>query len=244
MSQKADRPGDGSAAHSGVRGQYELVITEGAATGLAYFLGKLVSARGRKKYYLGKGIMQLIRRRNRRHNAAFPSVTDYIGCQGGGGAADGLRYGLFKMRFNGCEVIAVYNFLKLMGQPRDIRDIASDLEEQGLILMGGFGTRPDGIRRYLDDVLTGTWEKASLIPSEERASYDVFLAGVPAAILTFWNGERGWTIHTVTVERTGTGIRVYNRFTNQLTTEYRSIGAFLADARFPVRPVSLIIPSR
>ena len=234
----------------GVRGQYELMITEGAATGLAYFLGRLVSARGRRKYYLGKGIMRFVSRRNKRQNAGFPAVSDYIGCQGGGGAADPLRYGLFKMRFNGCEVIAVYNLLKLLGQPKDIREIAADLEEQGLILLGGFGTRPDGIRNYLEEVLRGEWEGAKLLGAEESSRYDSYLDEVPAAVLTFWNGKRGWTIHTVMVERlpapgeSSGGIRVYNRFTNRLTAEYPSIAAFLADERYPVRPISMIIPTR
>ena len=96
-----------------------------------------------------RSVPSLISKHNQKRNAHVPATRSYIGQQGGGGAADGLRFGLFSMAFNGCEVIAVYNLLKYLGRFRDIREIAADFEKQGAIVMGGFGTRPSALYHYI-----------------------------------------------------------------------------------------------
>ena len=75
--------------------------------------------------------MSAVSRRNRRYNASLKAIDDYIGRQNGGGPADMLRFGLYRMRFNGCEVIAVYNLLHYLGGHRDIREIAEAFAEAG-----------------------------------------------------------------------------------------------------------------
>ena len=72
--------------------------------------------------------------RNRKVNSRFPALENYAGCQGGGGDCDKLRFGLFCMRFNGCEVMAAYNILRLRGYNTDIREVAYHFETNGSVL--------------------------------------------------------------------------------------------------------------
>lgn len=242
------RAQSGAMKMSGIRGKYGTAITHRDASTFSEILFRAISARGTRKYYLGKLIMQAVRKRNRAKNAAFSAVTDYIGMQGGGGAADDLRFGLFRMRFNGCEIIAVYNLMKYLGHFRDIREIAAEFEENGQVLFGGFGTRPDAIADYLAAALpenisgdSVTSYEVRLHPGEESESYDELLRKAGAGILTFWNGQKEWTIHTVMLHRLSDGrIRIYNQYTNLVATERESIAAFLENGGKPYVPISLI----
>ena len=197
----------------------------------------------------------LIRHYNEKKNAAFPPFTGLIGRQSGGGPADDLRYGLFRMSFNGCEVIAVYNLLNYLGCRKDIREVSGDLEEDGMALFGGFGTRPDAMRDYLNRILTeerrtgGLYAKykarAELFLAKDMERYDALIDRAGAGILTFWNGERKWTIHTVMLHKTEKGgIRVYNQYTNVLYNEYASAEHFLMNQGKPFLPISLIVIQR
>ncbi len=206
----------------------------------------------RQKAAGGKRITGAVFRRNRRFNAEFAPIEGYIAKQNGGGAADTLRYGIYRMRFNGCEVIAVYNLLYYLGGRRDIREIAEAFERKGLPLFGSFGTTPEAIREYLDEVLREERKydgilarfKASavLYPSKDAERYDEILEEAGCGILTFWNGERKWSIHTVMLHRLENGgIRVYNQYTNVIYNEYASVEHFLRNQGRPYPPVSLIV---
>ena len=239
---------------NGLRRRYERRITRENAAAATRFRSAAAgrphsTARGRR------GVMSAVSRRNRRYNASLKAIDDYIGRQNGGGPADMLRFGLYRMRFNGCEVIAVYNLLHYLGGHRDIREIAEAFEKKGLPLLGSFGTTPDAIREYLEEVLReerkyeGIYAdyKASAVmyPSEDAERYDDILEKAGSGILTFWNGERKWTIHTVMVCRMEKGgIRVYNQYTNVLYNEYASVDHFLRNQGRPYPPISLIVIER
>ena len=49
---------------------------------------------------------------------------------------------------NGCGVIAVYNSLKTLGKPEDIRDIAKYFENDGQMYGGYLGTNPYAAGRF------------------------------------------------------------------------------------------------
>lgn len=192
-----------------------------------------------------RSVPALISRSNEKHNAAFPATRSFIGKQGGGGAADPLRFGLFTMSFNGCEVIAVYNLLKYLGCFEDIRKVAADFERRGAIILGGFGTRPAALCEYIEEK-TGR-ECVLYTPSMDRNpgsaedDCDAWLSGARAAIFTFWNGHHSWTIHTVMIAPLKNGkIRVFNRYPDRLFHDYLSIGALLRAPADPLRAVSLI----
>lgn len=232
----------------GIRGKYERSITRTAA-GIANVRNERV--RGAKAKPAGR-ITRAVIRKNRQFNEQYPAFAGYIGKQSGGGPADSLRYGIFRMSFNGCEVIAVYNLLKYFGKDTDIRDVAAEIAEKGHVLLGGFGTRPDSMRDYLEDVLVeerrhgGIFSdykaRAMLYPASRKEDFDAILEKNEAGILTFWNGERKWSIHTVMLHRTEKGgIRVYNQYTNVVYCEYASVEHFLRNQGRPYLPISLIV---
>ena len=178
--------------------------------------------------------------RNARKNSRMSAVSTYIGKQGGGGPADELRFGLFRMAVNGCEVIAAYNLLKYLGHFRDIRQIAADFERSGAVLLGGFGVRPGSIRSYLERSL---FSEVRLVRTTDADEMDRVFAGHRAAIISFWNGPKKWTIHTVMLCRLPNGrVRLFNRFIDRVTADYDSLRAFADDPKDPVVPLSLIVP--
>ena len=188
--------------------------------------------------------------KNRQRNFHNTVITDYIGRQGGGGAADRLRFGLFPMAFNGCEVIAAYNLLKFAGKWKDVREITEDFEKTGALALGGFGVRPDAIRAYLAEMLG---KRTTLYRADRAEDYDRLL-GIPipegedpkkrrAAIFSFWNAPDKWTIHTVCVFRLPNGrIRVANLYTNRVFSDFDSIETMIHAGRRPLIPISLIVP--
>ncbi len=205
---------------------------------------------GQKDKGSGRNPTRLLTPMNRRTNVRKSVITGYIGCQGGGGPADRLRFGLFRMSLNGCEIIAVYNLLKFAGKWKDIRDLTEDFEKTGALALGGFGVRPGAIRAYLSAEL-GT--KTVLYRADRAEEYDELL-GLPipagedpkkkrAAILSFWNGPEKWTVHTVAVFRLPNGrIRVFNYYSNRLFTDFDSVDALLHNSRRQLIPMSLIVP--
>ncbi len=235
-------------SHEGIPGrlrmQYGLSITRERAHPVMQRLTDLFSAGsgiygGRARRLRGPGIAGRLAGRNRRMNAAHRPIQGYAGRQGGGGSCDRLRFGLFRMKTNGCEVMAVYNALRYLGYGTDIRDIAYSFEMNGSLLLGGFGVRPDAIADYLEEK-TGA-EVTSLGPFLYR-EYDRRFAGAGAAVFTFWNGPGRWTIHTVMIRRLRSGrIRVYNMFPSRLYADFDSISALLSGCGSGLIPISLIL---
>lgn len=60
-----------------------------------------------------------------------------------------LRYGIKQLWYNGCEIIAMYNAAYLLGRPLKIEDIILDMEFNGSMLMGEWGTNPFVIGKYM-----------------------------------------------------------------------------------------------
>ena len=143
------------------------------------------------------------------------------------------------MRFNGCEVIAVYNALRWLGYDEDIRDIAYRFETNGALLLGGFGVRPDSIADYLESK-TGA-DVRSYGPAA-FSDYDSLFAGADAAVLTFWNSPDRWTIHTVMLRRLKNGkVRAFNMSPGRLYTDFDSIASLCSGPGRARVPISLIL---
>ena len=128
------------------------------------------------------------RRYNLRHNTertASPEVGRMINGQALG-AVSKLRYGICRMSFNGCEVIAVHNALVYLGIPKPLTDIAFYME-RFRVLMGFFGCNAYKLGKALKHF--------------------------GAFIITFWTGRRLLSsVHTVFCIRKENGIEVYNRY--------------------------------
>ncbi len=183
--------------------------------------------------------------RDRRRNAAFPEIREYIGLQGGGGKADRLHFGPARMSFCGCEVIAAYNARLALGAWQDVRQVASELYARGAVLGGLLGVRPDAVAAYF--VRYGFPVRFEVFSRKGRDA-----AGMPGdaghaipeghvELLTFWNSPKAWTIHTVMIrpEESG-GFRVYNMHSDALSTVYASYESILRSPGREIVPIARI----
>ena len=150
----------------------------------------------------------LINRYNYEHNLRCHIKDEMINGQGMGEVSK-LRYGLCRMSFNGCEVIAVYNALRYVGKPQPLQEIALYLERYRL-LMGVFGCN----MFRLDRALRRFGAKCERIGD---------IGDTPAFILSYWVGIPFLSpAHTVFCVREKDRIKVYNRYNNCNTVRYVS----------------------
>lgn len=116
-----------------------------------------------------------------------------------------IRYGLFPMSYNGCEVISVCNALEYMGKPQPVKKVSRFMFRYSMIF-GLFGCNPYCIGRALRHL------------GVENRRCDLESAG-NAFILSSWTGRPFLsTIHTVFCVRENGRIKVYNRY-NSCTCE-------------------------
>lgn len=112
-----------------------------------------------------------------------------------------LRYGLFPMSFNGCEVISVYNALEFLNIPQEINDVRKYMERYA-VLGGFFGCNIYRIGKVLNHFGAES-EKVKSVGSAE------------AVIVSSWTGKPFLsTIHTVFCVCDNNEIKVYNRYNN------------------------------
>jgi len=108
-----------------------------------------------------------------------------------------LRYGLFSMSYNGCEVIAVYNALVYLNKNISLDEV-SYIMEKHRILLGIFGCSP-----YCFNKLE------NLIKAEKIINIE----GFSAFIISMWNNKPFISgIHTMFCICNNGRITVYNRY--------------------------------
>ena len=77
---------------------------------------------------------------NYSHNKPIDIKDGFVNGQGKG-AVSALRYGFFPMSYNGCEIIAAYNFLKLEGRNAfSLAEIARDMYKEVWAFCGLLGS--------------------------------------------------------------------------------------------------------
>ena len=118
------------------------------------------------------------------------------------------RYGLFSFGWCGCEVIATYNFLQMLGQPRPLCEIAREIYRYGHLLLGFFGTNVYVLTYYF---------RRHGIETRCTRSKAVFLreaAKGKFGVVSFWTGKvLRSSIHTVAFRMEADGrVTVFNRF--------------------------------
>lgn len=138
---------------------------------------------------------------NRSRNEGLPEHTEF-GCMINGqgrGAVSAYRYGICRMSFNGCEVIAVHNALVYLKTPQKLSDIAFYMERFRM-LFGFFGCNPYRIGKALEHFGART----ERLKNAENAS---------AFIIVFWTKIPFLSsVHTVFCIRRKCGIDAYNAF--------------------------------
>ena len=116
------------------------------------------------------------------------------------GAVSKLKFGITTMDNNGCEVIAVYNAMKVLGNQKDICDIAYYFENDGQALKGMFGTNPYANKRYFEK----EGYKVKVVEGEKITEEE--LPKADAYIVSFWNSDNAMdALHTVAMRKTKNG---------------------------------------
>ncbi len=138
----------------------------------------------------------------------------------GKGSLSEFRYGLFSFGWCGCEIIATYNLLQMLGQPEPLSEIAREIYRYGHVLLGFFGTNVYVLRFYL---------KKHGIPARTVYSKQAFLdAPGDLGVVSFWtkpNRVLTSSVHTVAYRVHPDGsVTVFNRYNSHgYAHEYASI---------------------
>ena len=147
----------------------------------------------------------MIEKLNYKFNKKIVFNEKLLNGQGVGDLAK-CRYGLFSMSYNGCEIIAVYNFRQLIGIPIQLCDIAKEIYPYGNAVMGLFGTIPQALNKYFMD---------NNIPAVKENDFYKFTKEFESkkyGIISFWNANNIFHgLHTVAIEKVSEGIRIYNK---------------------------------
>lgn len=113
-----------------------------------------------------------------------------------------VKFGISDMRYSGCEIIAVYNALKALGEPvseHTVVDLIAMCEQNGAVLGGKFGTSPYAVEDYFKergyDVMTTT--------SRDPSAINRIGEKCDTVIVNAYNNKNDITamIHTVSITR-------------------------------------------
>lgn len=117
-------------------------------------------------------------------------------------------YGDANLEWSGCEIIANYNALIILGNPQSLNDVANWGENHGQILNGFFGTFPTSSRELFEHL------GYTVATETDSSKFDTVAANSDVCIFTFWNDKNNWFegVHTVAIKPETDGILVYNLF--------------------------------
>ena len=141
------------------------------------------------------------------YNKSIELEDGYINGQAVGNVAE-MKYGIWRIASNGCELIAIYNVLYAMGKKRDLANIIYDFEINGGIWMEGmFGTKPSAVGKYLKG------KKLALTTYYATKKIDANTTKGDICVIIYFH--TGVMIHTVmTKKNSEDSIDVYNRYSN------------------------------
>ena len=154
----------------------------------------------------------MLERLNYRHNKQYESALPEGLINGQAtGAVSSFRYGLFGFGWCGCEIIAVYNLLKMLGRPEPLCEIEREIYRYGSVLCGFFGTNVYVLAHYF---------RRHAVPVHSTYDKKVFLTATPRGkygVVSFWTGRvLASSIHTVAYRVRGDGkIVIYNRYNSR-----------------------------
>ena len=172
----------------------------------------------------------MIKELNRKVNIITEKYGELINGQGLGYVSK-MRYGLFPMSYNGCEMIAIYNLMLLEGHKgHTLTDICYKMYDTSCVFCGLLGSNVYVLDRYF--LRLG-------MPVDKIFDRDGFfrrLSNSRYGIISFWNTNSPFDgVHTVCIERTEDGYRIYNRSNKRDTpAEYKAIDEVVSKHRFMV----------
>ena len=148
----------------------------------------------------------MLEKLNRKKNLLTETGSEIINGQGLGYVAD-MRYGLFPMSYNGCEMIAIYNLLILEGRHgNSLTDICSEMYKTACVFSGLLGSNVYVLDKYF------TRHGMPVLKTLSRDRFFEYLGNCKYGIISFWNDNNPFKgVHTVCIEKTDNGYRIYNR---------------------------------
>lgn len=162
-------------------------------------------------------------RQNRKLDARLPQGM--LNGQGLG-TLSRFRYGLFGFGWCGCEIIATYNLLQMLGRPERLSVISREIYRYGHVLFGFFGTNVYVLSHYL---------KKHGIRAKTFYSKQAFLRRPgTCGVVSFWTNRMLMSsVHTVAYRvNADRSVTVFNRYNNHgYAHEYANIKA--AFGRYP-----------
>ena len=150
------------------------------------------------------------------------------------------RYGKYDMAHCGCEIIAVYNVMKLLHMPQDLAQLICEFEENRLMYFlnsAVFGSDPKKLRKFFDAHGAG-YEYYT-----DRQHFFDNASRSPFGIVGFWVNtyskhpinKFSSGLHTVayTLDRKSGEVSVFNRYSGDTKPRtYKDMREFLDDRRF------------
>ena len=151
-----------------------------------------------------------------------------------------VRYGKYDMKHCGCEIIAVYNAMKLLHMPQELAQLICEFEENRLTLFlrsALFGSDPKKLRRFFDAHGAG-YEYYT-----DRQHFCDNASRSPFGIVGFWVNTYSKHpfnrfssgLHTVayTLDKNSGKVSVYNRYGGDTQPRvYKDMQDFIDDRRF------------
>ena len=137
-----------------------------------------------------------------------------------------MRYGLSYMEQSGCGIIAAYNALILLDNPRSLQSLILWGDLNASIVFAQFGSNPWAIGSLFEGLGYYVYHVYN------QAQYDAEIKNANLAIFTYWN-NKGHVFdgaHTVCVQYASGVINVYNEYNNVTTASKKnSIRKWISD---------------
>ena len=170
----------------------------------------------------------MLEKLNRKRNLPTEVGNGIINGQGLGYVAE-MRYGLFPMSYNGCEMIAIYNLLLLEGrQGVALTDICTDMYKTACVFCGLLGSNVYVLDKYF------TRCGMPVLKTFSRDRFFDMLNVCKYGIISFWNANDPFKgVHTVCIEKTENGYRIYNRSNRRDTpADFTRVDEVVSHRRF------------
>ncbi|MBR3768821.1 MAG: hypothetical protein IKL10_11375 [Clostridia bacterium] len=149
----------------------------------------------------------------------------------GVGQISKCRYGFFPASFNACEMIAIYNLLILNGyKGHKFAEICLEMYPKTWALWGILGSNVYMLHKYFTK--RNIPVKRYFAFQRDKCFHEIDKHKF--GIISFWNRKNPFKgIHTVCVEKTESGYKVYNRYNNKdYPYEYKTAQEVVDTIRF------------
>ena len=165
------------------------------------------------------------------YNSSY-SVTGFIYGQRNANVTN-MRFGGSTVGYSGCEAIAVYNAMLLLGKNVSFHSVIFEFDLNGAYFLPLIGGTFGGNYKMFGDYFRAHRIKAT--GTSNKNTFNSWAQPGGVYILTFWNDANDITkgIHTVAASYDGNTYTVYNRWNNDTAPrQFDSVDAILYNGSF------------